>query len=125
MRIIETTNAPATIGPYAQAVEAGNTLYISGQIPFSPTTMALVSEDIKEQTDQCLKNIQAILAEAGYTMEHVVKCVIFLADMNDFASVNEVYAAHFNGHKAARACVEVARLPQDVKVEIDAIAVKE
>lgn len=124
MKIIETTNAPAAIGPYAQAVEVGNTLYISGQIPFEPTTMELISEDIKEQTDQCLKNIKAILAEAGYGIENIVKCMIFLADMDDFAAVNEIYSKHLNGHKAARACVEVARLPRDVKIEIDATAVK-
>jgi len=124
MKIIETTNAPAAIGPYAQAVEVGNTLYISGQIPFEPTTMELISEDIKEQTDQCLKNIKAILAEAGYSIENIVKCMIFLADMDDFTAVNEIYSKHFNDHKAARACVEVARLPRDVKIEIDATAVK-
>jgi len=124
MRIIETKNAPAAIGPYSQAVEAGNTLYISGQIPLDPVTMALISEDVKVQTDQCLKNLKAIIDEAGYTLDHVVKCGIFLADMNDFAVVNEVYGKYFATHKPARACVEVARLPRDVKVEIEAIAVK-
>jgi len=124
MKIISTDKAPAAIGPYAQAVEANGTLYVSGQIPFDPVTMDLVSEDVGVQTDQCLKNIKAILTEAGYTIENVVKCAVFLKDMDDFAVVNTVYAEHFAGHEAARACVEVARLPRDVKVEIDAIAVK-
>ena len=124
MKIIETTNAPAAIGPYSQAVEANNTLYISGQIPLDLATMELISQDIKEQTNQCLKNLQAIIEEAGYTLEKVVKCGIFLADMNDFSVVNEVYGRYFDVHRPARACVEVSRLPRDVKVEIDAIAVK-
>ena len=124
MKIISTTEAPAAIGPYSQAVEVKGTLYVSGQIPFDATTMELISDDIKIQTDQCLKNIKAILKAAGYATEDVVKCMIFLADMNDFAAVNDVYAEHFGDHKPARACVEVARLPRDVKVEIDAIAVK-
>jgi len=124
MKIIETANAPAAIGPYSQAVEVGKTLYISGQIPLNPATMELISENVGEQTDQCLKSLVAILNEAGYAIENVVKCGIFLADMNDFAVVNEVYGKYFSTHKPARACVEVARLPRDVKVEIDAIAVK-
>jgi 2-iminobutanoate/2-iminopropanoate deaminase len=124
MNIISTNNAPAAIGPYSQAIEANGTLYISGQIPLDPKTMEFVSEDVATQTDQCLKNLQAILTEAGYTIENVVKCGIFLADMNDFATVNEVYGQYFSNHKPARACVEVARLPRDAKVEIEAIAVK-
>ncbi|MGL4373390.1 MAG: RidA family protein, partial [Turicibacter sp.] len=123
MNIISTVDAPKAIGPYSQAIEANGTLYISGQIPLDPKTMEFVSEDIVEQTHQCLKNIQAILAEAGYAIENVVKCGIFLADMNDFAAVNEVYAQYFSTHKPARACVEVARLPRDAKIEIEAIAV--
>ena len=124
MNIISTNNAPKAIGPYSQAIEANGTLYISGQIPLDPTTMELVSEDISAQTNQCLKSLQAILVEAGYSLENVVKCGIFLDDMNDFAAVNEVYGQYFSTHKPARACVEVARLPRDVKVEIEAIAVK-
>ena len=123
MKIIQTKQAPAAIGPYSQAIELGGTLYISGQIPLDPETMKFVSENVKEQTHQCLKNLQAILVEAGYTLENVVKCGIFLADMNDFAGVNEVYGEYFSTHQPARACVEVARLPRDAKVEIDAIAV--
>ena len=124
MKIISTNNAPQAIGPYSQAIEANGTLYISGQIPLDPTTMEFVSEDIAAQTHQCLKNLQAILVEAGYSLENVVKCGIFLADMNDFATVNEVYGQYFSTHKPARACVEVARLPRDAKVEIEAIAIK-
>ncbi|MDE5978282.1 MAG: RidA family protein [Turicibacter sp.] len=124
MKIIATNNAPQAIGPYSQAIEANGTLYISGQIPLNPQTMEFVSDHVDEQTHQCLKNIQAILTEAGYTLENVVKCGIFLADMNDFSIVNEVYGQYFSKHKPARACVEVARLPRDAKVEIEAIAVK-
>ena len=124
MRIIDTKNAPAAIGPYSQAVEAGNTLYVSGQIPLDPVTMEFVSEDVKKQTNQCLKNLKAILEEAGYTIENIVKCGVFLKDMNDFAAVNEVYAEYFDVHKPARFCIAAAGLPKDAKVEIDAIAVK-
>ena len=124
MNIIATDNAPKAIGPYSQAIEANGTLYISGQIPLDPQTMEFVSDEIEAQTHQCLKNIQAILTEAGYTLENVVKCGIFLADMNDFSAVNAVYGEYFSAHKPARACVRVARLPRDAKIEIEAIAVK-
>ena len=124
MNVISTKAAPQAIGPYSQAIEANGTLYISGQIPLDPTTMEFVSDEVEAQTHQCLKNIQAILEEAGYSLNNVVKCGIFLADMNDFATVNEVYRQYFNEHKPARACVQVARLPRDAKVEIEAIAVK-
>ena len=124
MKIISTANAPQAIGPYSQAIEANGTLYISGQIPLDPQIMEFVSNDVEAQTHQCLKNIQAILSEAGYTLENVVKCGIFLADMNDFTVVNDVYAQYFSNHKPARACVQVARLPRDAKIEIEAIAVK-
>ena len=124
MNIIATDNAPKAIGPYSQAIEANGTLYISGQITLDPQTMEFVSDEIEAQTHQCLKNIQAILTEAGYTLENVVKCGIFLADMNDFSAVNAVYGEYFSAHKPARACVQVARLPRDAKIEIEAIAVK-
>ena len=124
MNIIATDNAPKAIGPYSQAIEANGTLYISGQIPLDPQTMEFVSDEIEAQTHQCLKNIQAILTEAGYTLENVVKCGIFLADMNDFSAVNAVYGEYFSAHKPARACVQVARLPREAKIEIEAIAVK-
>ena len=124
MKVIDTKHAPAAIGPYSQGIVAGNTLYISGQLPLEPETMEFASEDAKGQTSQCLKNIKAIVEAAGFTLEDIVKCGIFLKDMNDFSEVNEAYGEYFNIHKPARFCVEVARLPKDAKVEIDAIAVK-
>lgn len=123
-RIINTPKAPAALGPYSQAIEVNGTLYISGQIPFVPETMTLVSDDVKAQTRQSLENLKAILDEAGYTFNDVVKATCFIKDMNDFAAVNEVYAEYLGEAKPARACVEVARLPKDVKVEIELIAVK-
>ncbi len=123
-RIINTPKAPAALGPYSQAIEVNGTLYISGQIPFVPETMTLVSGDVKAQTRQSLENLKAILDEAGYTFNDVVKASCFIKDMNDFAAVNEVYAEYLGEAKPARACVEVARLPKDVKVEIELIAVK-
>ncbi|MGL5568261.1 MAG: RidA family protein [Cetobacterium sp.] len=123
-RVINTTKAPAAIGPYSQAVEVNGTLYVSGQIPFVPETMKVVSDDVKEQTRQSLENVKAILEEAGYTLHDVVKAGVFIKDMNDFTSINEVYSEYLGEVKPARACVEVARLPRDVKVEIEVIAVK-
>ena len=122
MKTISTSNAPAAIGPYSQAIEAGNTLYISGQIPLCPIKMEIVSQDVQAQTHQCMQNLKAILETAGYSFQNVVKCGIFLKSMDDFALVNEVYAEYFSKHKPARFCVEVSRLPRDVQVEIDAIA---
>lgn len=123
-RIINTAKAPAALGPYSQAIEANGTLYISGQIPFVPETMTLVSDDIKDQTRQSLENLKAILDEAGYSFKDVVKASCFISDMNDFGAMNEVYAEYLGEVKPARACVQVARLPKDVKVEIELIAVK-
>ena len=123
-KIINTEKAPAAIGPYSQAVEANGTLYVSGQIPFVPETMAVISEDIREQTKQSLENVKAILEAAGYSLSDVVKAGVFIKDMNDFAAINEIYNEYLGEVKPARACVEVARLPRDVKVEIEVIAVK-
>lgn len=124
-RIINTTKAPAPIGPYNQAVLSGNTLYISGQIPLNPETEQLIEGDIKEETKQSMENLKAILTEASMTFEHVVKSSIFLKDMNQFGQVNEVYASYFNTDTApARETVEVANLPKFVNVEISMIAVK-
>ncbi len=123
-KIINTSNAPAAVGPYSQAIEVNGTLYVSGQIPFVPSTMTLVSEDIEEQTKQSLENVGAILKEAGYEFKDVVKAVVFIKDMNDFTKINGVYEKYLGEVKPARACVEVARLPKDVKVEIEVIAVK-
>lgn len=121
-RAIFTKNAPAAVGPYSQAMRAGDMLFVSGQIPFVPETMKLVSEDIKEQTRQSLENVKAILEEAGASLNDVVKAGVFIKDMNEFAAINEVYAEYFSENKPARACVEVARLPLDVRVEIEVIA---
>ena len=121
--VIHTDNAPAAIGPYSQAIKAGNLLFVSGQVPFVPATGEIVEGDVKAQTAQSLKNLQAILKEAGADFSNVVKTTVFIKDMNEFAQVNEVYAEYFGDNKPARACVEVARLPRDVKVEIELIAV--
>ena len=122
-QVIHTDNAPAAIGPYSQAIKAGNMLFVSGQVPFVPETMEIVEGDVKAQTAQSLKNLQAILKEAGADFSNVVKTTVFIKDMNEFAQINEVYAEYFGENKPARACVEVARLPKDVKVEIELIAV--
>ncbi|MCR8746527.1 RidA family protein [Romboutsia lituseburensis] len=122
-QVIHTDNAPKAIGPYSQAVKAGNMLFVSGQVPFVPETMEIVEGDVKAQAAQSLKNVQAILAEAGLDFSHVVKSTVFIKDMNEFAQINEVYAEYFGENKPARACVEVARLPKDVKVEIEVIAI--
>lgn len=121
--VINTVKAPAALGPYSQAIKVGDTIYVSGQIPFVPETMELISEDVKEQTKQSLENVKAILEEAGASFNDVVKATVFIKDMNDFGKINEVYAEYFVENKPARACVEVARLPKDVKVEIEVIAV--
>ena len=123
-KIIYTEKAPAALGPYSQGIEANGTLYVSGQIPFVPETMTLVSDDVKAQTRQSLENVKAIVEAAGYTMEDVVKAGVFIKNMDDFAAINEVYAEYLGDVKPARACVEVARLPKDVKVEIEVIAIK-
>ena len=124
-KVINTKNAPAPIGPYNQAILSGDTLYISGQIPVDVNTGNLIEGDIKKETDQCIKNLQAILLEAGMTFENVVKASIFLGDMNQFVAVNEVYGSYFDAHTApARETVEVANLPKFVNVEISMIAVK-
>ncbi|MCC4213801.1 RidA family protein [Leeuwenhoekiella parthenopeia] len=124
-KIVSTPNAPAPIGPYNQAIFAGDTLYISGQIPLDPKTGELVSGSIAEETETVMKNLQAILTEAGLTFEHVVKSSIFLSDMGSFGAVNEVYGSYFDEATApARETVEVANLPKYVNVEISMIALK-
>ncbi len=122
-RIIATENAPKAVGPYSQAVGVRGTLYISGQIPVVPVDGS-IPEDIVAQAHQCLKNIGAILTEAGMTYDNVVKTTVLLDDIANFGAVNEVYAQYFTGDKPARACYAVAALPLGVKVEIEAIAVK-
>jgi len=123
MEVINTNNAPAAIGPYSQAMKVDNLIFISGQLPMDPNTMEIVSGTIKDQTVKVIENLMAILEEAGLTLNNVAKTTVFIKDMNDFADINEVYASYFVENKPARACVEVARLPKDVGVEIEAIAV--
>lgn len=124
-KIITTDKAPAPIGPYNQAVQFGNTLYMSGQIAFNPDTMVLVLDDIPSETKQVMNNLQAVLKAADMTFENVVKTTIFLSDMNNFTKVNEVYGSYFNDATApSRETVEVANLPKFVNVEISMIAVK-
>ncbi|MDR0510182.1 MAG: RidA family protein [Rikenellaceae bacterium] len=122
-KIIETDAAPAAIGPYSQAVETNGTIYVSGQLPIDPTTGTMPA-DIAAQTAQSIANIEAILRAAGCGLSNVVKTTVLLADMADFAAMNEIYAARFTAPAPARACYQVARLPKDARVEIEAIAVK-
>ena len=123
-KAIHTDSAPAAIGPYSQAVQAGNTLYISGQIPIDPATGTFAAEDIAGQTRQCLKNIGAILTAAGYGYADVVKTTVLLADIADFAAMNEVYGTFFTGTCPARAAFAVRDIPRGALVEIEAVAVK-
>jgi 2-iminobutanoate/2-iminopropanoate deaminase len=120
---ISTENAPGAIGPYSQAVKAGNFVFCSGQIPINPQTGEFVSEDVAEQTRQVLKNLSAVLEAAETNLNNVVKTTVFLADMNDFAAMNEIYAEFFSENKPARATVQAARLPRDARVEIECVAV--
>ena len=123
--IITTDNAPAPIGPYNQAVLVNDTLYLSGQIPLVPSTMVLVEGDLTAETKQVMENLKAVLAAANMSFEHVVKSSIFLSDMNNFATVNEVYGRYFDEKTApARETVEVANLPKFVRVEISMVAVR-
>jgi len=123
--IIRTDKAPAAIGPYSQAVkvQCSTMLFCSGQIPLDPKTMEVIGTTTREQTRQVMDNLGAVLKEAGVDFSNVVKTTIFLADMSDFMAINEVYAAYFDDNPPARAAVQVARLPKDVRVEIEAIAV--
>jgi 2-iminobutanoate/2-iminopropanoate deaminase len=123
MERVQTESAPAAIGPYSQAIIANGLVFTAGQIPLDPATMELVGgEDIAAQTDRVIENLKAILEKAGASLSSVVKTTVFLKDMNDFAAMNEVYGRHFGTHRPARSTVQAARLPKDVKVEIDAIA---
>ncbi|MBK7094811.1 MAG: RidA family protein [Saprospiraceae bacterium] len=123
-KIINTSNAPAPVGPYNQSVLTGTTLYISGQIPINPATGEIVSDTIENETVQVLENIKNILAEAGLTMANIVKCTVFVTDMGMFSRINEVYAKYFPAENApARELVQVVMLPKNVNIEISAIAV--
>ena len=124
-KIIKTEHAPQAIGPYSQAVQIsdGNLLFLSGQIPLNPKTMEIVGNTASEQCKQVMDNITAVIDAAGSDMSNIVKTTIYLTDMNDFASVNEMYATYFDSNPPARATIEVSRLPKDVKVEIEAIVI--
>ncbi len=118
---VQTDRAPAAIGPYSQAIRLGDLVFTSGSLPMRPDG-SLVEGDVALQTEQVMENLQAVLAAAGTTLAHAVKCTCFLADMNDFAAMNEVYARYFGEAAPARSTVQVARLPRDVRIEIECVA---
>ncbi|MGA9996338.1 MAG: RidA family protein [Pyrinomonadaceae bacterium] len=123
-KIVQTDNAPRAIGPYSQAIRAGDLIFTSGQIPIDPQTGEFVAGGIAEQTEQVLLNLAAVLETAGSGLDRVVKTTVFLADMDDFAAMNEVYGRFFASEPPARSTVEAARLPRNARVEIDAIALR-
>ncbi len=124
MKVIQTQKAPAAVGPYSQAIEVNGLIFTSGQLPIIPESGELIYDDIKKATARSLENIKEILQEAGSSLDKVVKVNIFLKDMNDFSSVNEVYSEYFTTNKPARSCVEVSKLPKDGIIEIEAVAEK-
>ena len=121
--VVSTLAAPKALGPYSQALVAGGFVFCSGQIPIDPATNSIEAATVEDQTRQSIKNLSAVLEAAGSSLSNVVKTTVFIKDMNDFAAVNGVYAEMFGDTKPARSCVEVARLPKDVKVEIECVAV--
>jgi 2-iminobutanoate/2-iminopropanoate deaminase len=122
LKVISTDKAPAAIGPYSQAIQAGNLLFCSGQIPLDPVTGAIVAGNVSRQAEQVMENIAAVLSAAGAGFEQVVKATVFLVDMGDFGAVNEVYGRYFNEHRPARSTVAVKELPRGVQLEIEVIA---
>ncbi|MDO5716540.1 MAG: RidA family protein [Tissierellia bacterium] len=124
MNVLHTDKAPAAVGPYVQGMEHGGFIFTSGQLPINPETGQLVSDCIKEATRQSLTNVLEIVKAAGGKLENIIKVSIFVKDMSDFAEINKEYEAFFGNHKPARSCVEVARLPKDGRIEIEAIAYK-
>lgn len=124
MKQIITENAPRAIGPYSQGISVGNLVFVSGQIPLDPKT-GVMPETVEEQAQQVLKNLAGVLAQEGLTMKNVVKTVVFLADLNDFQTVNAIYETAFSAPFPARSCVEVAKIPRGAKLEIECIAVRE
>jgi len=120
--VVRTDAAPAAVGPYSQGIRVGNLLFVSGQLPLDPATGTFVEGGIEEQTARCLDNIKAILAQAGISMDSVVKTTVFLADMDDFAAMNKVYSSYFKTDPPARSAFQVARLPKNGQIEIEAIA---
>jgi 2-iminobutanoate/2-iminopropanoate deaminase len=125
MKIVSTQNAPAAIGPYSQAVVTNGFAFLSGQIPLDPATGQVIDGDVAAQTERVLENLKAVLAGCGSSLDKVVKTTVYLADMREFARMNEVYARYFPANPPARATVEAARLPRDARVEIDCIATVE
>ena len=123
MEVVFTSKAPAAVGPYSQAIKAGNVVYCSGQIPLVPETGEIVEGDIKAQAKQSLENVKAVLTEAGATFSNVVKTTVFIVDMADFGAMNEVYAEYFGDHKPARSCVAVKELPKGARVEVEVLVV--
>ncbi len=122
-RIINSAQAPATIGPYSQAVQAGDMIYTSGQIALDPATGEIVSSDVKAQTEQAMENLKSVIEAGGSDLNHVVKTTLYIKDMNDFQTINEVYGSYFKDNYPARSCVEVSALPKGAIIEIEAIAV--
>jgi len=122
--VITTKNAPGAIGPYSQGVSIGELVFTSGQLPINPADGTLIADDIKKAAAQSLENVKGILEEAGTSLDKVVKTTVYLKDLADFAAVNEIYAGYFNGVCPARSCVQVAKLPMDAPIEIEAIAAK-
>ena len=120
--IISTEKAPKAIGPYSQGVKIGDFIFTSGQLPINPDNGQLIADDVKKATAQSLENVKAILEKAGSSLDKVVKVVVYLKDLEDFAAVNEIYATYFTGDYPARSCFQVAKLPMDAKVEIEAVA---
>ena len=123
-QVIHTDKAPAAIGPYSQAIQIGQLLFTSGQVPIDPETGAIVEGGIQAQTEQSLKNLEAILAEAGLTVDNVIKTTVYLADIQDFAAMNEIYAKHFTASFPARSAFQVAALPKGALVEIEALCAR-
>ena len=122
--VISTDKAPAAIGPYSQAIEVNGMIYTSGMIPIDPSTGELVTGSVEAQAEQAISNLEALLAASGSSIEKAVKTVVFISNMDDFGKINEVYAKHFKEPYPARSCVQGARLPKDVAIEIEAVAVK-
>lgn len=122
MDAIQTAQAPLAIGPYSQAIAANGFIFLSGQIPLVPETMQVIEGDVRAQTERVFENIGAVLTAAGSSLAKVVKTTVFLTDMNDFTAMNEIYARYFGAHRPARSTVQAARLPRDVRVEIEVIA---
>ena len=122
--VISTDKAPGAIGPYSQAIEVNGMIYTSGMIPIDPSTGELVTGSVEAQAEQAISNLEALLAASGSSIEKAVKTVVFISNMDDFGKINEVYAKHFKEPYPARSCVQVARLPKDVAIEIEAVAVK-